>query len=1189
MAPTATNTGSSELLVVDDRGGITVVNPSTPLKRLNYYDGKFLRASDFDVEQNYLRRLVALSNQGLGAGVVNGFDVTLGSGDTLEIGPGLAIDSSGNVLLLQSATTQNIQTLIDRSRLQSGPLLTKAKGALSTASRGVFNDCIEVAAPPPTTVVAVSDIYVIAICTAEALCGQSDVFGKLCEDACVTSTDRPYRLDGIVIRAIPLQLVTPFPTSKVVSLGGNAYLRSKVAHSWFADEVRKHPDAISRSGLLSEVWCLGSQYDSSCCEVPLAVVARAGNTTIFLDPWIVRRERMDAPSRRYWQWTMRMRPWNVFFAQMLQFQCQLADLLAGVATPGGRAVDPCARQQEALQQAADLLQQVRTGLVSYRSAARETIADQPAALALSLSQVVDVHEKLTRVISSGAGVAARDRILIRGGIIELPSAGYLPVVSRSDLTVNDQVRALLGEGLDLRFCVTTADYVAHAIEEAQHMDRISLLQGLDDPNDKPHVDILVPDGTITTATTAAPDLYDGVLNFSAEQTGGVVYRGAAREETQASGGLSLSFAAAGLSEKAVTRFQTMAKAFTSTKATAKAVNITPNVDSNVFVTTPRTAGVRLDGLVANVSSAAQRMTAGEANEALRKKYLASEGRITASYGTVDGLWMTVKSDREWRSLGVDDHTAVSARIVIGTRPASPMAIDLTFNGTLTITGVAAGPVLTGTLNGIIAIGMLKENQANQQTTETEVTERFNWPVLITYGTSGDGLNGTIALDLNTAGVAIGGDAVNRGMHLRFVKIMSGQGAPITYELSIVTTSALSLDNVRLSSAAAVNTTSVTLGRLRLVPDADIVNASNAFHQYADNGLDIIQAALIVSEPNIKANAESVLFPVQSKAITELTIEAVRDWVAFTRRREKHCAIVEPPAPPPPPRTYRVINFTAKTLEEANTTVDALVKRLHDEAAIVPFIQDLLLRQERAQAVKLFVKFAGNTATAQSDLAAAESDWKTFTPGDTIVYAAIGAVDEIDAALQIRRLGTFETAINADSHETATTKEEAIIPYPRAAAPAGADGIMLIVTVSSQATTRHALAIYCNSDMVSATERGHFLSPPVGAIANLPPSPSAPFDFSNDAPVGNALATFIGGLTPNQPVVGVTLATTKAAPDAGAKTRLQAVLNALAAAGKPAIPSARQAMVALTAHDRAELTRVGRDPNTFDDIVFLEFV
>ena len=149
--------------------------------------------------------------------------------------------------------------------------------------------------------------------------------------------------------------------------------------------------------------------------------------------------------------------------------------------------------------------------------------------------------------------------------------------------------------------------------------------------------------------------------------------------------------------------------------------------------------------------------------------------------------------------------------------------------------------------------------------------------------------------------------------------------------------------------------------------------------------------------------------------------------------------------------------------------------------------------------------------------------------------------------------------------------------------------MLIVTVASQATTRHALAIYCNSDMVSATERGHFLSPPVGAIANLPPSPSAPFDFSNDAPVGNALATFIGGLKPNQPVVGVTLATTKAAPDSGAKTRLQAVLNALAAAGKPAIPSARQAMVALTTHDRAELTRVGRDPNAFDDIVFLEFV
>ncbi len=337
MAPNG-NGSSAEFVVVGNTGGVTVVDPSTPLKRLNYFDGKFLRASDFEIEQRYLRGLVAISNQGLGAGVVYGYDTTLGGGDLIQIGPGLAIDPSGHVLLLQSTVTQSIQTLIDATK----KLAIQQPDASGKIGSDAFHDCVEIAAPPPTVVVPVSDIYVIAICAAEALCGQQDVYGKLCEEACVTSTERPYRLEGVVLRAIPLQILTPFPTSKAVAIDSNIYLRSKVAHSWYGDEARKHPDAVFRDGLLSHTWCLGAGYNSACCEVPLAVVARAGATTVFLDTWIVRRERIDAPAKRYWQWKMRMRPWDVFLAQVLQFQCQLADLLSGVVTPGSRAVDPCA-------------------------------------------------------------------------------------------------------------------------------------------------------------------------------------------------------------------------------------------------------------------------------------------------------------------------------------------------------------------------------------------------------------------------------------------------------------------------------------------------------------------------------------------------------------------------------------------------------------------------------------------------------------------------------------------------------------------------------------------------------------------------------------------------------------------------------------------------------------------------------
>jgi hypothetical protein len=386
---------------------------------------------------------------------------------------------------------------------------------------------------------------------------------------------------------------------------------------------------------------------------------------------------------------------------------------------------------------------------------------------------------------------------------------------------------------------------------------------------------------------------------------------------------------------------------------------------------------------------------------------------------------------------------------------------------------------------------------------------------------------------------------------------------------------------------AAVTNVLTLGRLRLVPDADVVNPSNAFHQYAENGLDIVQAALIVSEPNIERNAESILFPAQPAATKELTINAVRDWVAFTRRREKHCAVAEPPAPPPPPRRYRVIDITSKTLDEAMTTAEALTARLHDPTAVVATIQALLLRQDRSDTVKLFVTFAGGTANAESDLSAAESDWKTFNPGDTIVYAAVGAVGETDAALQLKRVGTFEAAISGDSHETPTTKEDTIIPYPQAAIPANADGIMLFVTVPGLTTTRHALLVYASEDFGAGGERQHFLMPPAVTTNVVTPSPSSPMDFVDNAPQGNALSAFIASLTANQPVLGVTLTTTKAAPDAGAQARLAAVIKALAAAGRPSPAPGRQGISALNAHDRSELSRVGHNPDAFDDVIFLE--
>src|SRR5207302_4631940 len=103
-----------------------------------------------------------------------------------------------------------------------------------------------------------------------------------------------------------------------------------------------------------------------------------------------------------------------------------------------------------------------------------------------VAQLARLRERIDGALRAVAA-APSDRVLIDGGIVEAPSGGFLPVTPGT-ISVNDQVRRLLGNGVDLRFCVARADYIPHVLEKAQHMERISLVAGLDDPTHRPQVD-----------------------------------------------------------------------------------------------------------------------------------------------------------------------------------------------------------------------------------------------------------------------------------------------------------------------------------------------------------------------------------------------------------------------------------------------------------------------------------------------------------------------------------------------------------------------------------------------------------------------------------------------------------------------------------------------------------------------------
>lgn len=474
------------VVVIDAGDGHTVIERNTPLKRLHYFDGKFLRAPDMQLEQQALLNQMRLGNQAGGHGVVHGFDCLLDGEDGLRIGGGLAIDAQGRVLQLGGEVQLGIAELISRA---------SALNKDCQCDDGSFGDCEKASAvDAPGSVLAGESLYVISLHYVEAYCGEEDVYGQLCQDACVSGSQRPYILPGVEIRAIPLTLDVLLKQSAVVALSGK-HLRSRVASAYFEQERRQALSHISKEGLSSNIWCLGAEALGGN-GVPIAVLGRAGSQTLFLDAWTARRERMEAPARQYWAGRMAMRAWQIFLAQVLQFQCQLSHCLS----KGGTGVDddPCADERAVAAEAAEGLKvlldqyaEVAKGL--EKMAGMEKAPQVEMAMGkLSLAGMRDTYAKLMDVVQPG--LLLPTRWLIDCGIVELPSGGYLPVDNTGNTSINDQVARMMGEGVDLRFCVVRPDYIPHALEEAQHMERICLLQGLDDPQQKPRVDVLVPEG-----------------------------------------------------------------------------------------------------------------------------------------------------------------------------------------------------------------------------------------------------------------------------------------------------------------------------------------------------------------------------------------------------------------------------------------------------------------------------------------------------------------------------------------------------------------------------------------------------------------------------------------------------------------------------------------------------------------------
>ncbi|HYU57928.1 MAG TPA: hypothetical protein VEO00_07760 [Actinomycetota bacterium] len=1001
--------------------GLVFVPSPTPLTHLNFYDGKFLRAADLTLEQLGQRMLVELSNRAGGPGIAFGFDVSIGSNDVLSLSAGLAIDPQGRVLLLPAAVSMSVATLIQESRGLAIPAITEGTGGSAT-----FALCDPAIPPPTVQSQAGTELYLLTIGHMEGLCGNEEVFGRLCDDNCVTADDRPYLLEGVVMRALPLRLSHALVTSTAVALG-RVHLRSQVASAYFADEWDRGGTLLSSAGLAAATWCQGAAAMVGDA-VPVGVLARAGTSTMFLDEWTARRERIEPPPRRYWDGRMELRPWDVFLAQVLQFQCQLSEILSGGARglPGG-GTDPCDDAHTLLDESVRLIKELGKRATAGKQIDPELFEKLPG-LATFGSRSEAVLDRLP--VSSG-------RILIDGGIVELPPAGYLPVDPHSTVALSDQVRRLLGEGLDLRFCAVRRDQIAHELERAQHMNRISLLAGLDDPANKQNVDILVPDGTVSTVpakttgigldvdaaigSTTRSMVFNRSLSDSsrlvtdaATDPSALPIRGAARLTPTAAGGLQFVSAGSfvtGDRTAMIGVMRTMARSATGAESFRNAVDRLTNLGDEVPESQP------MEVLANEIHRSAAVARAGD--EEIRAVSLEqpAEGPQTAV------MWVTFTTDRDPFTVSTG---TVGVQASIDTyapgRPALSVRQELI--GRLEILHSSETPT-GGREVGVKFTASLDARHLGLRGID-EAPPSVSFLLTLTSETSA----GLRRIKVSTTGEK----------KVLFAFTAGWQGSPIEANARLV--------------AEVQGEVAAGFGALALLhEDATITQQGNEYHDIALQALIVLQG-WILDDPGFLARAVQLLFPTQQGTGTS-RVGATTDWVLFRRRRREDCgevAVVPQPVGPSVVATW----FTkAESLGEAGAIGSRLGSgELGDEVEWTRIGS---------------AEFDSGTATRLTSATELQQQWLNAGAGRAIGYAGYASTGGEPVAFAQPRAQALVAGVAQVAPLDVGGKVEVVVNPPRAQMVAGTEGSVFFVTLEPPQHRVSCVEVFIVDDVNSSPE------------------------------------------------------------------------------------------------------------------------
>jgi hypothetical protein len=370
------------------------------LRRFEPDDGLFLRAPHLRQISTYAEEFALAAAGAAGPGVDHGLDVVI-SGGKLMVSPGLAIDGSRRPLRL--AAPARIQRL-----------------------------------PDSTT----STLWIVEILAAESVpAGSEPVYGKLCDDPSSNGILRPWRDSAVQIRVRPEN--------------ASGSTRNEMASAYFATERSGLDPWLPPSKSLREFgWQIGAKSPTVPRPVPIAgLVHEQGQWVV--DTWLARRDVGGPPARSAWEGHLGLRPWNVFSAQILQFQAHLADYLLKRANDG-----PCApRLSDASRAIFEDLSEALPHLQPKKGASAKV---NPTLLTAAVNKMLEPDE-------AGAPAVAAPQC----PFVELPPAGIVQWAGDDPAA---DFRAFFKPSATIPVTVehVRADCALRALDAAQHLDRIKL-------------------------------------------------------------------------------------------------------------------------------------------------------------------------------------------------------------------------------------------------------------------------------------------------------------------------------------------------------------------------------------------------------------------------------------------------------------------------------------------------------------------------------------------------------------------------------------------------------------------------------------------------------------------------------------------------------------------------------------------